>query len=283
MNVERYIASGKLEAYILGELNAADEQEVLRAASEYPEIREELDVLERTQEQLAFESAVAPPEGVRAALFAQIESAETSREETVPHITAEETEKPVVPATKPLQTGRRLPRWVPVGMAASIVWIVLSTGAALYFWQQWQQTEEDLQLASAQNLEVAQQYQRAQENREGLEQQISVLSDPNVQRIALQGLDISPDARAVVFWNANASQVYLNPSGLPALSANQQYQLWAIVDGAPVSAGVVPLESENDLFQMEQIANASAFAITLEPLGGSESPTMEAMYVMGEV
>ena len=54
---------------------------------------------------------------------------------------------------------RQLPRWVPVGMAAAIGWIVLATGAAFYFWQQWQGAEEDLQLALAQNQQIAQQYE----------------------------------------------------------------------------------------------------------------------------
>ena len=136
MNVERYIASGKLEAYVLGELSEAEELEVLRLASEYPEIRQELDALERTQEQLAFENAVAPPDSVRAKLFSQLNFEETASEEPV---TAPE-EARQSPSTAFSQTTRRLPRWVPVGMAAAITWIVLSTGAALYFWQQWQQT-----------------------------------------------------------------------------------------------------------------------------------------------
>lgn len=37
------------------------------------------------------------------------------------------------------------------------------------------------------------------------------------------------------------------------------------------------------LIKMQNIQGASAFAITLEPQGGSENPTLEAMYVMGNV
>ena len=34
---------------------------------------------------------------------------------------------------------------------------------------------------------------------------------------------------------------------------------------------------------MKQIQGATAFAITLEPLGGKPAPTMDAMYVLGGV
>jgi hypothetical protein len=37
------------------------------------------------------------------------------------------------------------------------------------------------------------------------------------------------------------------------------------------------------MFQMKNIAGAQAFAITLEPKGGSQNPTMEKMYVMGKI
>ena len=286
MNVERYIASGKLEAYVLGELNEAEEQEVLRMAQEHPEVKEELNALERTQEQLAFDCAINPPDSARAALFSQIgvdEAATNAESSLSTGSDSKALNPPSLKSTEKTTTTRMLPRWVPVGMAAAITWIVLATGAALYFWQQWQQTEEDLQIASAQNVEIAQQYDQVQRTSQSLEKQVDILSDPSVQRIALQGLDIAPDAQAVVYWNSNAQSVFLNSAGLPQPGSNQQYQLWAIVDGKPVSAGVVPVDASDDLLTMEQIANASAFAITLEPLGGSAAPTMEAMYVMGEV
>ena len=40
---------------------------------------------------------------------------------------------------------------------------------------------------------------------------------------------------------------------------------------------------KNSVQKMKPFAKADAFAITLEKKGGSPSPTMEAMYVMGKV
>jgi hypothetical protein len=41
--------------------------------------------------------------------------------------------------------------------------------------------------------------------------------------------------------------------------------------------------SGGDFSAMKQVQNATAFAITLEPRGGSPSPTMDQMYVMGSI
>ena len=43
------------------------------------------------------------------------------------------------------------------------------------------------------------------------------------------------------------------------------------------------LVSELQLQNMSGLAEADALAITLEPLGGSESPTLDQMVVMGKV
>ncbi len=61
-----------------------------------------------------------------------------------------------------------------------------------------------------------------------------------------------------------------------------QYQLWAIADGKPVNAGMYTEEKDSKI-ALANIPKAQAFAITLEKKGGSPVPTMENMYVMGEI
>jgi anti-sigma-K factor RskA len=65
------------------------------------------------------------------------------------------------------------------------------------------------------------------------------------------------------------------------LSAEQQYQLWALVDGVSIDAGV--FDASRGTFQiMKAIAEADAFAVTIEQTGGAESPTLSTMQVYGE-
>ncbi len=68
---------------------------------------------------------------------------------------------------------------------------------------------------------------------------------------------------------------------LPTPPTDKQYQLWALVDGKPVDAGMIT--DLEDLQAMKEMPEAQAFAITLEPKGGSVNPTLEQLYVIGNV
>ena len=56
------------------------------------------------------------------------------------------------------------------------------------------------------------------------------------------------------------------------------------MEGAPVSTGVfnTPMDTAG-LQEAPYVESAQAYAVTLEPRGGSETPTMEQMYVVGEI
>ena len=69
MNIEEYISSGILESYVLGELPENEAQEVLRIAQQYPEVREELENIERSLEALAQKVAVKPSSEVKERLY----------------------------------------------------------------------------------------------------------------------------------------------------------------------------------------------------------------------
>jgi anti-sigma-K factor RskA len=74
------------------------------------------------------------------------------------------------------------------------------------------------------------------------------------------------------------------PTKLPPAPAGKQYQLWSIVDDKPVDIGMLDDHFESKLLKMKNTRSGSvAFAITLEKTGGSPTPTMEEMYVMGKV
>lgn len=109
----------------------------------------------------------------------------------------------------------------------------------------------------------------------------ALLSDPEVIKVTLQGVDGKESSRATLYWNPKTRDVYLQPNLLPKAPADKQYQVWALVDGKPIDAGL--LQSENGLSHMKPIEKAQAFAITLEKAGGSPTPTMNQLYVMGKV
>jgi anti-sigma-K factor RskA len=85
-----------------------------------------------------------------------------------------------------------------------------------------------------------------------------------------------------LFWEKSTKDVYILTNKLPPPSPGKQYQLWALVDGKPVDAGMLDLNCQGAC-KMKNIQKAQAFAITLEKKGGNPTPTMEQMFVMGKV
>ncbi|RYE01089.1 MAG: anti-sigma factor, partial [Sphingobacteriales bacterium] len=77
--------------------------------------------------------------------------------------------------------------------------------------------------------------------------------------------------------------VYMMVKNLPQPAAAEQYQLWALLNGQPVDLGVFDLRQEKLLVRMKGVQAAEAFAITLEPKGGSANPTLSKMYVYGKL
>ena len=279
---------------MLGELPSSEASEVEAMAVRYPEVNTEIDYIQRAYEALANQLPVAPPPALRDKVLTQLTG---STETTVPAVstTAEQREssgkgysnEPNVRSSEEETTGlpsKQRSMWpLQLGIAASLLVAVASAIAAFYFRGQWKETEQELEQVVAQNQRVASQYETTSQRAQQLESNLSIIESPDYQRIALVGTDVSPESSASVYWNKASAQVYLNASGLPAPPSGQQYQLWAIVDGQPVSAGVLDSEDDPSFLRAmsDTISKASAFAITLEPRGGSESPTLEAMYVQG--
>ncbi|MES1224123.1 MAG: anti-sigma factor, partial [Bacteroidota bacterium] len=114
---------------------------------------------------------------------------------------------------------------------------------------------------------------------------ISVFRNTEFKTIVMKGLPaMDSTALAKVYWNKNSQEAFLDVSKLPLPPGDKQYQLWALVDGKPVDAGVFEVGATvTGLQKMKMIPAAQAFAVTLEPRGGSVSPTLTAMYVLGNV
>ncbi len=86
-----------------------------------------------------------------------------------------------------------------------------------------------------------------------------------------------PNSAATVYWDTKSKDVYLLVNNMPAPPTDLQYQLWAIVDGTPVDAGV--FDMKDGIIKMKNIQRAQAFAISLEKKGGSIAPTV--IYMLG--
>jgi hypothetical protein len=117
-----------------------------------------------------------------------------------------------------------------------------------------------------------------------MEKDMQILQqNPAVKMASMKGMEISPASYATVYWDTTSHDVYLLANNLPDPANDKQYQLWAIFNGKPVDLGVFDIKKEKLLIQAKNAQGAEAFAITLENKGGSPTPTMEKLYVMGKL
>ena len=268
MNVEEYISSGILEAYVMDQLSQAERSEVESAAAQHPEIRDEIEKIEISLERLAFASAIEPPKEIKSKLQAKIATPEKEEKET-----------PIVAMSASRSDG-----FLKYAAAASVTLALISSIVAFNYWNKWQSAETRLSDLIAQNQQFAENYNQVNQQLDNIQQAVAIMNNSAYKRVVMNGTDNSPNALATVYWNETSAQVYLSIQNLKELSQDQQYQLWAIIDGKPVDAGVFDPENSNFLVQMKNIGpNAAAFAVTIEPRGGSENPSLETMQVVGNV
>ena len=255
MNVQDYIASGSIESCTLGLADADELQEFHRLCDQYEEIRAARDAFEASLESQAREGAVPPPAFLCQRILENL----------------------------PLQT--REPR---IGfrkkylVAASIILLAASSLLNVYLYRQYRQSDNLYTDLLARQQEIAGNNQSMQTRLQEMEQDMQLIRNPDMQEIKMQPVN-NTNSLTTVYWDVKSRDVYLMIQQLPTPAAGQQYQLWAIVEGTPVNAGVVAFEDRNGLLKMSNIPKAEAFAITLEKTGGSSSPTLTAMYVMGKV
>ena len=266
MNIEEYISSGILEAYVLGELSEQERIDVEKNLVQYSQLREELQAIEETQERLLMSAAIKPRIQVKDSLFQKIDQ--------------QKPEAKVVPLIPEHDTGSNIWRYV---TAASIIIALVSSYLAYDYHSKWKHTENSLTELIAQNQRVAKDYNVVNQRLDKIENDIKIIDNPAFQRVIMKGTDNAPEAMAYVYWNASSKEVYLSIQSMKELSKDNQYQLWAIIDGKPVDAGVFD-GNVAGLLKMKAIGTgAAAFAVTVEPRGGKLTPSLETMQVMGNV
>ncbi|MCB9273102.1 MAG: anti-sigma factor [Lewinellaceae bacterium] len=258
MDIKAYIASGILEQYVLGNLSPREEAEVEQYAGQYPEVRQEIDDIERTLEEYAMLNGKVPPPGVLTATLQRMHA-----------------EKMFAP-----RAGRGS-RWRALAIVEGL--LLLAAIAGLLLLSQKARQQQAAQARLLQQMDTLQQNCDSIQAYAGrLEDNIEFLKQPSTRQVIMRGTGLAPDAVATVFYNPELRQNLLSIGRMPSPPSDKQYQLWAIVAGQPVDMGVFDLSSEaGALIAVPFLENPQAFAVTLEERGGSPAPTLDQMYVIG--
>lgn len=249
--VEQYIASGILELYVAGALSEQENREVAAMCDLHPEIAQEVQRIEKALRVLS--ASLSPGIAKDSAIIL------------------------------PTQ-GKTRPLWPTyLGWAAATIAAV----GLVYMFNQNRELEADLT-----NAEEVQEYLEIEmtdlvEAYDVTNEILNELRDPNVSKITLPGQGAFNDTFAAVYWNRQKESIYLDITGLPSPPEGMQYQLWSLKLSplTPTSLGVIEQTSRVDLnlYKLNNPNDSEAFGITLEPAGGSDTPNLEQLYVLGTV
>jgi anti-sigma-K factor RskA len=270
VNVQEYILSGIVETCVLGLASPEDSAEFERMCAAHAEVRDARNSFELQLEETLQQQKVEPPRELKSRIFSEI---------------GMEKDDPVH------RNVQRKPALVPrIGFAkyvaaAALMLLAGSVLLNLYLLNQYKKSIAQYKDLVATQSQVASANQVLQTRLETYQNALSLMQNPQMEVVKMPAVPSSPvqASMATVYWNTESKAVYLLVNQLPKPVADKQYQLWAIVDGKPVDAGIFDLQDGVSFIKLKTIPKAEAFAITLEKRGGSASPTMEAMYVMGKV
>lgn len=101
----------------------------------------------------------------------------------------------------------------------------------------------------------------------------------SLNQIELTATDVAPEAHGLIEVAQNGYDATLKVAGLPSLTAEQQYQLWLIIDDQRISGAIFSVDADGaatvTVDTQRPLTEYKAFGITIEPAGGSLSPTGE--------
>lgn len=264
MDIQNYISSGILELYVYGALPEKESREVSRILKKYPEVKTEVEEIEKALFTLS--SAVAPNNADH--LIASIKEKLTK-----------------TPTTEtPVATPVRKINWTTYsGWAASLLLLI----GLFVFFNRTNDLREELSAERARNAQMEDQIANVREDAKEAEDLLAVIRDKNVKRIPLRGQEVAPEAFASVYWDTQENTAYIDAKDLPEPPRGKVYQVWSLTMQplTPTSMGLLDdfEADDNKVFSLEIPNQSEAFGITLEPEGGSETPTMEQLYVLGTV
>jgi anti-sigma-K factor RskA len=243
-----------LVLYAMGALDARECPELNAHLGTCGECRRELDAL-RADLALVALSATGPqpPQRSRERLMNAVAGEAGERQRPGPR----------------LVSARQRPRWFTMlPIAAALALAILSIGLMVQV--------QHLKMANAQ-LEQALVDEKAKYT--AAKAVMDMLNNPSVQRMTLVSAKTSPAPHVKTFYQQKDGHVLLLATNLQPLPADKSYQLWLIPmgGGAPMPAGIFRVEPDGSTLMMHTMettgVEAKAFAITIEPLHGSSTPT----------
>ncbi len=249
MDVKSFIESGLLEVYALGQCTPEERALVERMLEQHPALRTELEAVERALEQVAQAYAVSPPPGLKVRILEQAQAE--------------------APTAGPSERGRAGHFWRLV-----LTWLAVVALAVALGWQLWQKTRLSERVIALEQ-QAADCEKRIQQQAR-LQEVVALLRHRDTRAIVLSDAAGNGSAKitATVWHNPVRGETVLDINTLPAPPPGRYFQFWAIVEGKPVSMGMVNLRGDDAFQTLPFHPEAQAFAISAEDNpNGNPAPT----------
>lgn len=267
-DLKAYIESGVLELYVLGDLTAGEKLEVELMLEKYPELRLEVLEIEKALQGYSEAQAINPPEHLRSEFLNSINFSDANNEPQN------------VSAQKSLS-------FYKYAFAASVALLLLSLIALINLYSQLKNSKDQIAILNQTNQKFSNHVNYLEGQLQNATQSLEIFHKPEQYKVVnLKGTSNAPTASIIVAFNPQKAEVMIDLASIkmPLNDKDHQYQLWALMDGKPIDLGVFDAKDDTvGMAKMKSVKEAQAFAVTLEPKGGSVNPTMEQMMAMGAI
>jgi len=242
-------SSGLLELYIIDQLSPAEKAEVEGYLVSYPELREDLKEIERSLEFVAMSAARPAPPGLKTKILDEIKN---------------------TPSSGGTGSGASGTGFLGGGLLAA----VLGGGLLVMGFFLVQKNNTVYQLQQVLNT----QRDSCDQSTQALNAQLDLLRQLTYPDNKILPFQATPGYAATdlyLHYNVVTKRSFIQVRNLPALAANQSFQLWSLKPNqAPSPLTVFDIPS-NGLIEVTFEAGTDTYAITIEPKGGRETPTLE--------
>ncbi|HLF64381.1 MAG TPA: anti-sigma factor [Saprospiraceae bacterium] len=245
MTVEEIRASGLLELYVLGQLTVREQELVWEHLVAFPALKKDLQEIERAAENFAQAAALQAPASLKQRILDEIGNT---------------TSLPVKPVER--NSGWRIAAIIATLIALGLFFLLLQKSRQLTV------IEGRLEIVID---------SCNQQNQQSLAQ-ITTLQQLTLQDneiLHMTGTPKYPETDLYFHHNPVTQRNFIQVRSMPALAANQSFQLWSLKPNiAPIPLDVFQ-PPDTQIIEVRYEGATQSYAITIEPLGGQNSPTLE--------
>jgi anti-sigma-K factor RskA len=284
--------------YALDALTADERAEVEGYVAANPEAELRLaEMVLAAAELSAATTPIAPSPAVKAGLMARIEAESHAEASEATVLTAPQTASPArrPPAARSSVSTRR--SWwgflaPALGALAALV-LIASAFAVWRLWRQVNDLRDEIAVLQSDNQQLADQIDSLDAQNETLQRELAareeilaLFTTPGAVTVAIG--DVSgqnPLAVGTLTLDPATDAATLRVANLPPPAAGNVYQAWIIDGETPLSAGTFTVDEDgrgSHPIPAELTDNIDAVGVSLEPSGGSDTPTPGNIILLGE-